>query len=100
MIYNAFNNNFRHAFLQILQCNSSSLKKAKQRDFQNLLIKNKKINHDGQISTSRPNTPIATQDNTITVTKIVSINKTITNKILIKKSISDANIKRNYYDVI
>ncbi len=28
LIYNAFNNNFRHAFKQILKCNSSSLKKS------------------------------------------------------------------------
>jgi len=103
--------------MQILQCNSSSLKKAKQRDFQNLLLKNKRSN-DGQVSTtSRPNTPIPLHENAIidlatkeaaaaaaiAITKKNCIVLKITNKnnkIPIKKSKSETNFNRSYYHVI
>lgn len=103
LIYNAFNNNFRHAFKQILKCNSSSLKKATYTNKQAANLKS--ICHSSLNPVIKKESELLVSsnkgsENCINVVTAIKPNKN-KKKIIIRKSISEANvISKNFYDVI
>lgn len=101
LIYNAFNNNFRHAFKEIIRCNSSSLKKAtytnkQSNQFKAICHLNPVIKKESELVISK----VKSVENCSNVVTIIKPTKT-KNKVLIKKSISEVNVlTKNFYDAI
>ena len=75
LIYNAFNNNFRHAFKQILKCNSSSLKKSN--------FSNKQTNFK---ATTKKDCELAVQ-NENSIATVIKPTKQVTNANALSKAI-------------